>query len=246
MKNRPHKDTLIMYKKEGRESERDWLNLSNHTNSNRGCSRSRKSRNLRTSKDSTPPREVSPASYINVVTPLHQRNAKSGKSLGLSASEIDKSRSSLSELTDQRFPPKAPKREMDRRAKSRDTPKHDYNQYSSFFRRFPALEKHSKLVMRLALPKIHEHFKPKTWQFGNPTPTLTPLDKTLFVVESILDLRTTVYKTHVKNLSLPCSKNQSDFVQFIIDYFDDNYPKSKQQSEKVSKNWLKPTRIWLK
>lgn len=167
-----NKNTLIMCPKENLDVNRDWLNLSNKTTSqrygsrSRSRSRSRNSRNQRSPIGSTPLREISPGSYINIATPVYHKNNKRDVSLLLSGSEMDKSRASLSDFMDQKFPPKPPKSDIDRRTRSRSNSNNRRECYQRFFGEYPKLKKYSKLITKLHMPKNYKGFRPKIWQYG--------------------------------------------------------------------------------
>lgn len=151
-----NENSLIMYSKDKNES-RDWLNLSsNKLKFFKGNPESFSKR----SNDSTPLKELSEASYINVVTPANTKKESRfrGKNLG---SENHNERTSLSELLDSKFPPKPPRIILN---KSRESSVE--NSVDGFFGRFSLLSKYKSLIKKLSLPKIHEHFRPKTWNFG--------------------------------------------------------------------------------
>lgn len=151
-----------MYSKE--KEERDWLNLTN----NRIKYGNLGNQNLsKSSQNSTPLKEISQNSYINVVTPVNlQKSVSRNSSIESLNEEVHQKKTSLSELLDSRFPPKPPRKTQERKSVSRDSSKSGGNSVDGFFGRLGVLSKYENLIRELTLPKIHEHFKPKLWTFG--------------------------------------------------------------------------------
>lgn len=152
-----------MYSKDTqRNSSRDWLNLSNNKKSIEGIKLISSNIEKHSNGSITPQNDVSPRSYINVVTPVDDKKALSrGRRSSVISENFGRSKTSLSDLLDTQFPTKNLSREA-----SKDHSFESFNSVEGFFGRFSMLGKYEILVRKLNLPKIHEHFRPQVWTFG--------------------------------------------------------------------------------